>query len=242
MITVSNFAVDAFEVTVARFRAFWRAREADGGASNRARPVAYPGGRFITWDAAGNEPQSMGGGPSCNWSRMTGTRDAHPINCLDWRIALEFCVWDGGRLPTEAEWEYVTRGRAVPDEGLVSGRIFPWGDYYSTWLCDRAQVGGCPGDDAGLTRRVGSFSANGGVFDLAGNVDEWTADAFVGYSDTTCWSMPRQTNPLCVGTAASPRTSRGGSLNTAVPRSTSRWLWPASSPMAFTGFRCVRSR
>jgi formylglycine-generating enzyme required for sulfatase activity len=241
MITVSAFAIDAFEVTVARFRVFWNARMADGGASNRARPVAYPGGRFIAWDTPGNEPQQMGSGPSCNWNRTTGTRDAHPINCVEWRTALEFCVWDGGRLPTEAEWEFVARGRAVPDEGLVPGRIFPWGDDARA-LCGRAHVQGCPSDDAGLTRRVGSFSGQGGVFDLGGNVDEWTADTFAPYSDTLCWSMPRQTNPLCLSASPSGRTARGGSITSPVPRATSRYGWGSPSPMAFTGLRCVRSR
>jgi len=58
-LAVDAFAIDAYEVTVARFREFWLARMADGGAAVRARPVAYPGGRIIEWAVAGQEPSPI---------------------------------------------------------------------------------------------------------------------------------------------------------------------------------------
>jgi len=258
-VTVSGFAVDAYEVTVARFRAFWSA-PADQRAAVRAAPIRYPDGTTIDWLGAARLPmRSPPEGEACNWTDAPGTseREAHPINCADWWTAQEFCVWDGGRLPTEAEWEYAARwrpaGRAMP------GRLYPWGDEDPSPACNRAQwnfaCGGRGGDDGRGTRRVGSFEtgASGGIFDLAGNVDEWTADRDARYGAGTsadpCVGRAMKENPLCVtgAVATSNRVVRGGSYS--IPSDQVAWLRSASRgglggtalPGA-TGFRCVRTR
>lgn len=92
----------------------------------------------------------------------------HPVVCVTWGQAQQFCAWHGRRLPTEAEWERVARG--------LDDRQYPWGDAPPT--CARATLHGC-----GIgPREVGSAAAGAspdGVHDLAGNVWEWTQDWYL---------------------------------------------------------------
>ncbi len=238
-VTVSSFAVDVYEVTVARFRAFWTARAADGGSSIRSRPVPYPNGASIAWTRAGAGPLPAGAG--CTWTASAGANESQPITCIDWYTAMEFCVWDGGRLPTEAEWEYLARGRGVASEGLVSGRWYPWGDDGAN-LCARGQIGYCPASGTTFSVPVGRYPAQGGVHDLAGNVSEWVADTLVPYDNSTCWQRLRPLNPLCIGSEAGG-SIRGGSWG--FPRSacaSARAGIGANAPFGWVGLRCVRSR
>lgn len=153
-------------------------------------------------------------------------------------------MWDGGRLPTEAEWEFAARGRVVVAESLTTGRPFPWGDEVAM-ACARAHTSGCRGEDGALTRRGGSFSPAGGVYDLAGNVEEWVADRFEDYTNAECWGRFGPTNPLCVPRLVSGSTNiavRGGSWIGTDVRSASRSPGGSSARQGYTGFRCARSR
>jgi len=232
-ITVSAFAMDASEVTVARFRRFW---EAGHPAPSPALP--YPGA-VVRWSGAVREPGVAG---ACNWGAPG--RDYHPVNCVDHPTAQAFCVWDGGRLPTEAEWEYAARYTLAA--GLELGRGYPWGEASPAASCDRAQWTRCPGDDGGATRRVGRFANTAGLFDLAGNVWEWTADAFAGYSDTACWGGRAQTDPHCPRGASGYPAIRGGSWisdSVTLLRGASRDdAYMPGTRSAILGLRCVRAR
>jgi sulfatase modifying factor 1 len=134
-----------------------------------------------------------------NWAQSD-----HPINKVKWEDALAFCRWAGGRLPTEAEWEYAARGGR-------DGAAYPWGDDPPT--CTKGSTNGarfvdCPGLS---TDAVASYSANGfGLFDMAGNVWEWCADWY----DGSPYSPSPATDPT--GPLRSDRdekVQRGGSLN-----------------------------
>ena len=248
-VRVSSFAMDAYEVTVARFRAFWNARRRDGAASIRRAPVAYPRGRSIVWGGQALEPDIPFPGSSSvefsTWTRTPGAFEAHPITPVSWWTAMEFCVWDGGRLPTEAEWEYAARGRVVRCEGLRAGRVFPWGDEVPPLACSRAQFRGCAGRDGRASVPVGTFAATGGIHDLAGNVSEWVADDFARFSYAPCWSGRASQDPLCQVAGEGYRGMRGGSFfsvfDSLRPASRGGTALVDSYLGGGVGFRCVRS-
>jgi formylglycine-generating enzyme required for sulfatase activity len=91
------------------------------------------------------------------------TGPTHPRVCITWYEAEAYSAWRGGRLPTEAEWEYAARG---PDS-----LVYPWGD---SWDPNLANI-----VDADGTVRIGSYPGGAswiGVEDMTGNVMEWASD------------------------------------------------------------------
>jgi formylglycine-generating enzyme required for sulfatase activity len=112
-----------------------------------------------------------------NWRNRTfpeGKAD-HPVVYVSWEDANAYCQWAGKRLPTDQEWEKAARG--------TDGRMFPWGDEFDTAKANtplRWQEIGRFGD----TTPVGSFEQGKspfGVYDMSGNVWEWTSSWYEAY-------------------------------------------------------------
>jgi formylglycine-generating enzyme required for sulfatase activity len=162
-------------------------------------------------------------------------KDDHPMVNVTWDDARAYCAWTGGRLPSEAEWEYAARGGHAD-------WFHPWGRESPT--CTPGAANGARFDDGAScrkagTERVGVYGPNGfGLVDVAGNAWEWCADEWnANYSDA-----PSDGSAFEEGSSASRRVLRGGSwINGAdYLRVSIRSRWFQSRGRDFIGFRCAR--
>ncbi|MGN6105170.1 MAG: formylglycine-generating enzyme family protein [Kofleriaceae bacterium] len=191
-------------------------------------------------------------------------RDEWPMVNATWSEAQEFCRWRDGRLPTEAEWERAARG---PDPAAT----WPWGELeqprdfnhgqprgYAMREIERTpaqvpvQYFGDPDDSDGaeLLAPPGSYvwgESPSGTRDQAGNVAEWTADAWINDDRIKGYAGLPSINPRRDGTSTSPRVVRGGSWRQPafIARSNLRdpfnQLYEPERRFSHIGFRCARS-
>lgn len=181
------FRIDRYAVCNARFAAFVAA------TGHRTDAQRY-GWSFVFHAFVSAAVGPTRGVPGAPWWRQVhgatwwrpegpgsdvGDRWDHPAVHVSWNDAVAFAAWSGGRLPTEAEWEYAARGGS-------EGTIFPWGDELEPGGEHRCNVwqGTFPDLDEGAdgyrgTAPVHAFAPNGyGLHGVIGNVWEWCADRF----------------------------------------------------------------
>ena len=158
---------------------------------------------------------------------FTGLYYMHfPIINVTWHDAEAFCAWTGGRLPTEAEWEYAARG--------PKAFHFPWGNQRPEH--GQANLLGWEGDTIRVGQRLKDRSWVGAM-DMAGNVREWINDWFGNYTEGP---VEDPTGPE----SGRARVVRGGAWITSdfmAARSAARGALTPDASRDFLGFRCVHN-
>jgi formylglycine-generating enzyme len=252
-VVVSPFWLDKYEVTVGRFRQFVDSYEGTPPANGTgAVPEASGSGWKTEWnvylpaDRQGLQAKLLAPNNKCNpnfrsWTLAPGNGECLPMNCVDWFVSFAFCVWDGGRLPTEAEWEFAAAGG---DEN----RLFPWGSDAPTnerAVFDCTASGGkdcTPGD----IRPVGSRPMGNGRFghaDLAGSMMELTRDVYDPDFYTLVTASGRNIVNLGRDVTQFNGPARGGSYigNGGLQRSALRELVSRDRADDGIGWRCARN-
>jgi len=221
--TISSFRLDKYLVTVGRFRSFVAAWSGGAGylpAPGSGKHAHLNGGQGLAvgGGTASYEPgwlESSNGGVTptdsnlvclpgyATWTPAPAGQESLPINCVTWQEAYAFCIWDGGFLPSEAEWEYAAAGgneqREYPwgatDPGTayeyaIYGCTYPNGNELCTGNGNLAPVGTAP-------RGAGRW----GQLDLAGEVYEWTLDWYGPYTSSCvdCANLTQGSNRVIRG-------------------------------------------
>jgi formylglycine-generating enzyme required for sulfatase activity len=253
-VQVDGFWMDEHPVTVAEFRRFVKATGHVTTAERAPAPDEYPdadpallvAGSIVFRPTRGPVPLDdwrrwWQWVPGACWQRPEGpgsdtyTRARHPVVHIAYADAQAYAAWAGKALPTEVEWERAARG------GL-EGATYAWGEdprpngqvMANTWQ------GEFPWQGYRGTSPVGSFPANGfGLYDVTGNVWEWTTDRF---------DAAEMAGGCCAGAEPGgdiPRQVNKGGSHQCAPsyclryRPAARQGEPIDSSTGHIGFRCV---
>ena len=267
-VDVGDFWIDPHQVTNAQFAQFVDATGYVTVAERPLDPADYPDAMPELLHPGGLVFQGTTGPvplddvtrwwtytPGASWRTPLGPtsdvtdRDDHPVVQIAYEDAEAYAAWRGARLPTETEWELAARG------GL-EGASYCWGqDPYpddtqmaNTWQGEfpwqNLVLDGYPG-----TSPVGSFPPNGlGLFDMAGNIWEWTSDAWSDHREPakSCCSPTTLADPSSeASTARFERKVIKGGSHLCSPNYCLRFRPAARQPEAVDtstchiGFRCV---
>ena len=271
-VSVDGFWIDAMPVTNRQFSRFVLATDwltsAERNADALERPLG-PGGVASPASLVFQRPEP--GEPGDGWSFVAGADWRHPLGPdsslegladhpvvhLSWDDISAYLAWSRTDLPTEAEWEYAARGG-------MDGATYAWGEELDPDGRRMANIwrGEYPHEhrvESGWERTspVGSYPPNGyGIFDMVGNVWEWTRDWWStrsgAVSDVRCCSTKSRAggweglsdDPALAHLKVPRRTVKGGSYLCS-PSYCSRFRPAARQPMAVDtsachlGFRCV---
>ena len=273
-VQVDGFWIDRHQVTNERFARFVDATGYVTVAEIPPREEDYPGalpemlvaGALVFHKTQGPVPlndwsQWWRWVPGACWRHPEGPRSSiaqrmqHPVVQVSYADVEAYCAWAKKSLPTEAEWELAARG------GL-DGAAFTWGDEHFPGgkAMANSWQGEFPHQNLGLdgyqsTAPVGSYPPNGyGLYDMAGNVWEWTQDWYVatmGVQHKACCTPhnPRgaredESYDPCDATPIARKVLKGGSFLCA-PNYCLRYRPAARSPQAtdtamnHLGFRCI---
>jgi formylglycine-generating enzyme required for sulfatase activity len=269
-VQVDGFWIDRYQVTNDEFRRFV---DATGYVTVAERPLdlaqipgapveTYPAGSLVFVQTSG--PVDLG--DSRNWwffkrgaewrhplgpdSSIDGRGD-HPVVHVAYEDAEAYATWAGKALPTEAEWEFAARGGIEGaaftwgDEMQPGGRIMAntWQGEFPWWNSKR--------DGSERTAPVGSFPPNGyGLYDMAGNVWEWTMDWYYARPGQTpakpCCAPPEESYDAAEPELRIPRKVLKGGSHLCAPTYCLRFRPAARMPqmidtgMSHLGFRCVK--
>lgn len=192
--SVSDFRLDRYEVTVGRFRKFldhYSPTMIEAGAGKNPNNP-FDAGWHADWNAGTPKSQVAGGlladratvvsemkecagvperkpVVSPTWTDEPGPNEYKPINCVTWFEAYAFCIWDGGRLPTDAEWNYAASGGS-------EHRVYAWPSDSLAFISPAYAVYGnlYPMQPVGSRSPLGD--ARWGQADMTGNANEWVVD------------------------------------------------------------------